>query len=140
MTKIKRVNHIAIAVKDIDSALIFWCQKLGMELDHVEEIALEGVKVAFLPVGESAIELIEPLSDDSAVGRYLEKHGAGMHHLCVEVDDIESALADLKAQGVRLINQQPRRGRDGRLYAFIHPKSASGVLVELYQLAGDKET
>jgi len=140
MAKIKRVNHVAIAVKDIDAALVFWRQKLGLELDHIEEIALEGVKIAFLPVGESAIELIEPLGDDSAVARYLEKRGAGIHHLCFEVDDIENALADLKAKGVQLINQQPRRGKDGRLYAFIHPKSASGVLVELYQLAGDKET
>jgi methylmalonyl-CoA/ethylmalonyl-CoA epimerase len=131
---IKSINHVAIVTGDIDEALAFWRDALGLPLDHVEPVAAEGVNVAFLPVGgESAVELLEPATDDSGVARYLEKRGPGIHHICLEVDDIEATMARLTAHGVRLINEQPQARDNGTFYAFVHPKSAGGVLVELYQ-------
>jgi methylmalonyl-CoA/ethylmalonyl-CoA epimerase len=94
----------------------------------------EAARIAFLPLGESEIELVQPTAADSGLSRFLEKHGPGMHHLCLEVDDLAGMLTRLKARGVQLINEEPKIGDGGRLYAFIHPKSANGVLVELYQL------
>jgi len=95
----------------------------------------EAARIAFLPLGESEIELVQPTSPDSGLSRYIEKRGPGMHHLCLEVDDLAGMLSRLKASGIQLINEEPKVGEGGRLYAFIHPKSANGVLVELYQLA-----
>ena len=133
---IKKVNHIAIVVADFEESLRFWVDALGLELAHTEHVASQAVDVAFLPVGDSQIELLKPTDDKSGVARYLEKHGPGMHHLCFEVDDIVAALARLKTAGVQLINEVPMMGADGRKFAFIHPKSANGVLVELYELTG----
>lgn len=133
MTEIKKINHVAIVVKDIDAALTFWRDQLGLNLDHVEEVPSQASRVAFLPVGEGEVELVEPTNAGSGMGKYLEKRGEGMHHLCIEVDDIRTLLTQLRDRGVRLINEEPLE-LPGRLMAFIHPKSANGVLVELYEI------
>ena len=133
---IKKVNHIAIVVSDLEESLRFWVDALGLKLAHTEHVDSQAVDVAFLPVGDSKIELLKPTDDESGVARYLEKRGPGMHHLCFEVDDIAATLTSLKAGGVQLINEVPVVGSDGRKFAFIHPKSANGVLVELYELTG----
>jgi len=133
MPRIKRIDHIAIVVEDIDSALGFWREALGLELDHVEDVPEQKSIVAFLPTGGSEVELVRPTTDDSGVARYLQKRGPGMHHICFEVDDIEAILAQLKGKGVRLINETPISGTDGKKLAFIHPESTHGVLVELYE-------
>jgi methylmalonyl-CoA/ethylmalonyl-CoA epimerase len=133
MAEIKKINHVAIVVKDIDSALGFWRDQLGLELDHIEDVPSQASKVAFLPVGGSEVELVQPTDPESGLGKYLEKRGEGLHHLCVEVDDIEGMLALLKEKGVRMINDKPV-DLPGRRMAFIHPKAGNGVLIELYQL------
>jgi methylmalonyl-CoA/ethylmalonyl-CoA epimerase len=133
---IKKVNHIAIVVSDLEESLRFWVDALGLKLAHTEHVASQAVDVAFVPVGDSKIELLKPTDNESGVARYLEKRGAGMHHLCFEVDDIVATLTHLKEVGVQLINEAPVVGSDGRKFAFIHPKSANGVLVELYELTG----
>ena len=135
MPKIKRINHIAIVVDDIDTALTFWRDALGLKLDHIEDIPEQESIVAFLPTGESEVELVQPTSEDSGVARYLQKRGPGMHHICFEVEDIHVSLEQLKGKGVRLINETPMTGAGGKKMAFIHPESAYGVLVELYELA-----
>jgi methylmalonyl-CoA/ethylmalonyl-CoA epimerase len=136
MAAIKRIDHIAIVVEDIETTLGFWRDALGLELAHIEDVPEQKSEVAFLPVGESEVELVRPTTDDSGVAKYLQKRGPGMHHICFEVDDIEGALRQLKARGVRLINETPVPGAGGKQIAFIHPESTSGVLVELYQAAG----
>ena len=128
-----KINHVAIVVQNIDAALNFWEQTFGLELDHVEEVPSQKSKVAFLPLGESEIELVQPTTSDSGLANFLEKRGEGMHHICIEVSDIDATLAELKSKGVRLINEVPEE-LPGRKMAFIHPKAANGVLVELYQL------
>ena len=133
MSKIKKINHIAIVVENIENALHFWRDQLGLELDHVEDVRSQASKVAFIPVGEGEVELVQPTDKETGLGKYLEKRGEGMHHLCIEVEDIESILADLKAKGVRLIDEVPH-DLPGRRMAFIHPKAANGVLVELYEI------
>lgn len=133
MAEIKKINHVAIVVQDIDAALAFWRDQLGLALDHVEEVPSQASKVAFMPVGDSEVELVQPTDPESGMSKYLEKRGEGMHHLCVEVDDIEAMLADLIEKGVRLINETPV-DLPGRRMAFIHPKSSNGVLIELYEL------
>ena len=134
MTKVLRVDHVALLVEDIDQTLAFWRDALGMKLSHIDDNPAEQSRVAFLPLGDSEIELVQPTTTDSGLARYLEKRGPGMHHVCLEVDDIEAMLARLKEKGVRLINETPASNADGKKYAFIHPKSAYGVLVELYEL------
>ncbi len=131
---IKRINHIAIVVDDIDSALVFWRDALGLELSHVEDVPDQQSVVAFLPSGESEIELVKPTTSGSGVARYLDRRGPGMHHICFEVDDIEQTLARLKSHGVQLINEEPTLGTGGKRIAFVHPKSTHGVLIELYEL------
>lgn len=133
MSNIKKINHVAIVVADIEQALGFWRDQLGLPLDHIEEVPSQASKVAFMPVGEGEVELVQPMDHDTGLGKYLEKRGEGMHHLCVEVHDIEGLLKMLKAKGVRLIDEVPH-DLPGRRMAFIHPKSANGVLVELYEL------
>lgn len=133
MSQIKKINHVAIVVRDIEESLKFWEAALGLELHHVEEVPSQASKVAFIPIGDSEIELVQPTTEDSGMAAYLEKRGEGMHHLCVEVDDIEAKMQELKDAGVRLINDAPQV-LPGRKMAFIHPKSASGVLVELYEI------
>jgi methylmalonyl-CoA/ethylmalonyl-CoA epimerase len=133
MSKIKKINHVAIVVENIDSALAFWKDQLGLDLDHIEDVPSQASKVAFLPIGEGEVELVEPTDPESGLAKYLEKRGEGMHHICMEVDDIEGMLKILKEKGVRLINEKPI-DLPGRRMAFIHPKSANGVLVELYEI------
>lgn len=128
-----KINHLGIATKGIDDALRFWGDALGLENVHTEEVADQKVRVAMLPLGESRIELLEPTSDDSPISKFLEKRGGGIHHIAVEVDDIESSLAKLKEKGMRLIDESPRIGAEGCLVAFVHPSSANGVLLELVQ-------
>lgn len=134
MPKVVKIDHIAILADDMDKSLNFWRDALGMELTHVEDVPAEKSMVAFLPVAGTEIELVKPTTDDSGLARYLEKRGPGMHHVCLEVDDISGMLEQLKAKGIQLINESPMSGLGGRKYAFIHPKSTNGVLVELYQL------
>ncbi len=134
MPKITKINHIAVAVSDIEKSLLFWRDALGLELAELREVPAESAQIAFLPVGGIEVELVRPTTDDSGLAKYLAKNGAGMHHLCLETDDIEGMLARLKEKGVQLINESPRTGADGKRYAFIHPKSTGGVLVELYQV------
>ncbi|NQU29318.1 MAG: methylmalonyl-CoA epimerase [Anaerolineae bacterium] len=134
MPKITKINHIAVAVSEIDSSLSFWRDALGLELTELRDVPAESAQIAFLPVGGSEVELVRPTTDDSGLAKYIAKNGAGMHHLCLETDDIEGMLAQLKDKGVQLINESPRTGADGKRYAFIHPKSTGGVLVELYQV------
>lgn len=136
MPVIKRIHHLAVLVEDIDVSLKFWRDILGIKPSRVSDMPAEAARIAFLPLGESEIELVQPASQESGLSRYLEKRGPGLHHVCLQVDDLAALLGELKAQGVQLINDQPKRADDGRLYAFIHPKSTYGVLVELYQLPG----
>ena len=133
MAKITNLNHVAVAVNDITEALDFWERALGIKLGHVEDVPSQKVKVAFLLVGESEIELVQPTAEDTGTARFLQKRGAGLHHLCFEVDNLDEMLADLKSKSIRLINEQPVV-LEGRKMAFIHPKSANGVLIELYQI------
>lgn len=137
MSQIKKINHVAIVVRDIDESLKFWETALGLKLHHVEDVPSQASKVAFIPVGESEIELVQPTTEDSGMAAYLEKRGEGMHHLCIEVDDIEAKMQELKDAGVRMINDVPQV-LPGRKMAFIHPKSASGVLVELYEITAEE--
>lgn len=130
----KRINHIAIVVNDIEAALRFWRDALGLDLSEVEHVPEQQASVAFLPVGESNVELVQPTTDTSGVARFLAKRGPGLHHLCLEVDDLEQTLAQLKSKGVRLIDETPRLGSGGKKLAFIHPESTQGVLLELYEL------
>ena len=129
---IKKIDHIAIVVRNIEEALQAYQEALGLELTDVKEMSEDAVRVAFLPVGESEIELVEPLTTDSGVAEFLEKQGEGLHHICLEVEDIEAALQDLAAKEVRLIDERPRQGAHG-LVTFLHPKSAHGVLIELIE-------
>ena len=128
-----KINHLGIATKGIDEALQFWSDALGLENIHTEIVEDQKVRVAMLPLGESRIELLEPTSDDSPISKFLEKRGGGIHHIAVEVDDIEASLAQLKSKGMLLIDETPRIGADGCLVAFIHPSSTNGVLLELVQ-------
>jgi methylmalonyl-CoA/ethylmalonyl-CoA epimerase len=131
---IKRIDHIGIAVEDLDKALAFWEQALGLHLHEVRNVPEQQVDVAFLPVGQSEVELVKPTTEDGSVAKWIQKKGAGIHHICFEVDDIRATLAQMAAQGIWLIDKEPRTSADGKLYAFVHPKSTGGVLVELYQL------
>jgi methylmalonyl-CoA/ethylmalonyl-CoA epimerase len=128
-----KINHLGIATKGIDEALKFWEDALGLENVHTEIVEDQKVRVAMLPIGESRIELLEPTSEDSPISKFIEKRGGGIHHIAVEVEDIEAALAKLKAKGMRLIDETPRIGAEGCLVAFVHPSSANGVLLELVQ-------
>jgi len=134
MTELKRLDHVAVLVPDLEEALAFWQDKLGLSLDRVETISSMEVKIAFLPLGESEIELVEPTTEDSGLAKFLEKRGPGLHHICIEVEDITAKLADLESKDVRLIDEKPVLMDDGRQLAFIHPKSTGGVLIELYEL------
>lgn len=128
-----QIDHIGIAVKSIVEATRLYTEGLGLSLVHTETVESQGVRVAFLPIGESLVELLEPLTPESAVGRFLEKRGEGIHHLCIEVEDLEATLARLREQGTQLLNEQPVLGAEGKLVAFVHPRSAHGVLLELSQ-------
>ncbi len=131
---IKRIDHIAIVVENLDKALEVYRDALGMTVTAVKEMPEQDVKMAFLPSGDSEIELLEPLSTESGIARYLAKRGEGLHHICLEVDDIAATLAELKAKGAQLIDEEPKPGAHGKI-AFIHPKGAHGVLIELVERA-----
>lgn len=131
---IKKISHIAIVVPKLEEGTAFWAEALGLDVSHQERVPDQGVDVAFIPVGESDIELLEPIDPTSGVARYLEKRGPGMHHICFEVDDMAATLARLKAANVPLINEEPTVSADGKKIAFVHPKGTGGVLVELYEL------
>lgn len=133
MAKITKINHVGIAVSEIDGSLSFWQDALGLKLHHVEEVQSQKSMVAFLPTGESEVELVMPTTEESTVAKFITDKGQGIHHLCLETDDIEGMLADLKAKGVRLINETPLSA-PGRKMAFIHPKATNGVLLELYEV------
>ena len=128
-----KIEHIGIATYKLDDALKFWRDALGLSVLETEEVAEQGVRVAMLPVGEPRIELLEPTRESSPVAKFLEKRGAGIHHIAVRVDDIRAALSRLKEQGARLIDESPRIGAGGSLVAFVHPASAGGVLLELVE-------
>jgi methylmalonyl-CoA/ethylmalonyl-CoA epimerase len=128
-----RVDHIAVVVPDMDIALDFWQKALGLPLAHVEEVPAQQTAVALMPVGDCEVELVQPTSDTSGMARYMDRRGPGLHHICFEVDDLEATLAQLRETDIRLINEEPVTGAGGKKAAFVHPKSASGVLVELVQ-------
>jgi len=134
MPKVKKINHVAVVVDDMEKALSFWRDALDMDLHELRDVPAEQSQVAFLPLPGSEVELVMPTTDDSGIAKYLSKRGPGMHHICLEVDDIEGMLEQLRSKNVRLINEEPRTTSDGKKYAFIHPESTAGVLVELYQL------
>jgi methylmalonyl-CoA epimerase len=128
------LDHIGIAVRDIDEALAFYRDALGAEIEEPEDVASERVRACFIRAGGASLELLEATADDSAIARFVERHGPGLHHITLLVDDIHAALARLKAAGARLIDETPRPGAGGSLVAFVHPSSAHGVLVELKQV------
>ena len=123
------LDHIGIAVKSLDAAKIY--EALGLTIDHVETVPTQGVRTAFLSAGDADIELLEPTGPESAVAKFIEKRGEGIHHICFRVDDIEGHLVRLKAQGYRLIDEAPVPGAHGCRVAFLHPAAGNGVLIEL---------
>jgi methylmalonyl-CoA/ethylmalonyl-CoA epimerase len=128
-----KVDHIGIATPEIAQALSVWRDTLGLSLSSTGEVAEQGVRVAMLAIGETHIELLEPLSEDSPVGKFLQKRGPGIHHIAIRVANIREALGELKAKGARLIDETPRTGANGCLVAFIHPSATNGVLLELVE-------
>jgi methylmalonyl-CoA/ethylmalonyl-CoA epimerase len=128
-----KIHHIGIATNEIGVAAEIWDDLLGLQADHTEEVAGQKVRVCMLPLGESRLELLEPMSPDSPISKFLDKRGGGIHHIAVSVENIRSALQDLKAKGARLIDEEPRVGAGGCLVAFIHPSSTAGVLLELVE-------
>lgn len=128
-----KIEHIGIATRELDEALSFWRDALGLEVVETEEVAEQQVRVAMLPIGESRVELLEPTSDDSPVAKFIAKRGTGIHHIAVRVEDIRGSLGRLKEQGIRLIDETPRIGAGGCLVAFVHPSAANGVLLELVE-------
>ncbi|ADL07955.1 methylmalonyl-CoA epimerase [Thermosediminibacter oceani] len=129
--KTLKIDHIGIAVKSIEEASKIYTELLGLEMHGVEEVAEQKVKVAFIPVGESEVELLESTDPEGPIARFIEKNGEGIQHIAFRVDDIEKALEELKQKGVRLIDEKPRYGAGGAKIAFIHPKATKGVLIEL---------
>lgn len=129
----KKVDHIGIAVKSIEDALGLFRDAMGLELEHVEEVADQKVRIAFLPVGETHVELLEPTSPDSNVAKFLEAKGEGIHHIAFSVEDIDAALAALRDKDIPLIDKEPRIGGGNKKIAFIHPKGTHRVLIELCQ-------
>jgi methylmalonyl-CoA epimerase len=127
-----KIDHIGIAVHSIEEALKVYHTALGLPLKEVVEVPDQEVEVAFLPLGESNLELVQPTSEDTGIAKFLEKRGEGIHHICIRVRNIEEALAQLKDHGIQLIEEKPRRGAHGKV-AFVHPKGAHGVLIELVQ-------
>lgn len=130
---IKKVDHIAIVVKSIEEAAKLYMEAFGIPLAHIQDVPSDGVRVGFLPLGESEIELVEPTDPNTGVARFLERRGEALHHICLETDDIERDLANLSARGIELIDQKPRQGAVG-MVAFLHPRAANGVLLELNQI------
>jgi methylmalonyl-CoA/ethylmalonyl-CoA epimerase len=134
--KILKIDHLGIAVNSIDEAQSFWTDVLGLPFEGSETIEAQKVTTAFYPVGESEVELLESTSPDGPVAKYIDKRGQGIQHIAFRVENIESALEELKSNGVRLIDQTPRVGAGGARIAFLHPKATNGVLVELCERSG----
>jgi methylmalonyl-CoA/ethylmalonyl-CoA epimerase len=132
-----KLDHIGVAVEDIDKAIETY-RNLGFTVESIDDVPAFGVKVAFLPMESGNVELVQPVQDDSAMAKFLEKKGQGIHHLCFEVPDIRAELARLEAAGVQLVDREPRQGAHGTLVAFLHPKSTGGVLIELAEKTGDR--
>ena len=130
------IDHIGIAVSSLSDSLAFFRDALGLEVEAPEEIASQRVRAHFIKAGSATLEMLEPTADYSPIARFIARRGPGMHHVALRVDDIVAAIADLKARGVRMIDEAPRPGAHGSLVAFIHPSSAHGVLVELKQAGG----
>lgn len=130
-----RIHHVAVVVRSMEPALRFWRDTLGLDLDLVEEMPTDRVRIAFLPVGESKVELVEPTDDTTGVARFLDKSGEGVHHVCFEVGNLAETLLRLEIDGVELIDTAPRKGAEGPV-AFLHPRSCHGVLVELIEAPG----
>ena len=128
-----KIDHIGIATRQLEEGLALWRDALGLPVDATEEISEQGVRIAMLPIGDTYVELLEALSPDSSVGKFISKRGPGIHHIAVQVDDINASLADLKSKGARLIDETPRIGAGGCLIAFVHPSTTNGVLLELVQ-------
>ncbi len=128
---IKKIDHVGIAVKDLAAAIKFYEGLLGLKVTDTEVVEDQKVKVAFLPTGDSEVELLESTTSDGPIAKYIEKNGEGIQHIAFRVDNLAERLADLKEKGVRLIDEKPRRGAGGAMIAFLHPKSTSGTLVEL---------
>lgn len=139
VTSPKKISHIGIAVLNIDKAISFYTDSLGMEIEGVENVESQAVKIAFLKVGESRIELLEPLDDSSPIKKFLDKKGEGIHHIALEVDNLERRLSKLKSEGIQLIDEEAKPGAGDSQIAFIHPKSTNGVLFELCQQAEGSE-
>ena len=133
---LKQIDHIAVVVQDMEAALKVYRDALGLPLARVEDVPAEAVKVAFLPMpeGDGEVELVQPTDEESGIARFLAKRGQGIHHICFRVDDIQAAMDHVVANGLQVIEDEPRVGSQGQRYVFIHPKSAHGVLIELYEL------
>jgi len=129
--KIKRIAHLGVAVNDLDAAIKFFTKGLPLQVTHTEDY--QGMKIGFVPVGDSSIELLQDVSGSSAIRKYLDKNGEGIHHIAFEVDDIHEAVAELKERGIKLIDETPRPGAHGMSIAFMHPKGTHGILMELVQ-------
>lgn len=130
-----KIEHVAIAVADLDAAVEHYGRVWGLEVSHRERVEDQGVEEAMLPLGDSHLQLLGATSPETTVGRFLERRGEGLHHIAYEVEDLEAALEDLRRRGVELIDETPRRGGRGHMVAFVHPKSNHGLLVELVQKA-----
>lgn len=135
---IKKVDHIGIAVKSLEDTLPFYTEVLKLPLLGIEEVQSQKVRVAFLQAGETKLELLEPMSVDSTIAMFIEKRGEGIHHVALGVESIEQRIAEMKEKGIRMIDEVPRPGAGGADIAFMHPKSAHGVLVELCEKKGKK--
>jgi methylmalonyl-CoA/ethylmalonyl-CoA epimerase len=135
--KLVKIDHLGIAVKSIDAGKNFWIDALGLRFEGTETVAEQKVTTGFLPIGESEIELLESTAPDGPIAKYLEKKGEGIQHIAFRVANLDEALAELKAKGIQLIDEKPRKGAGGARIAFIHPKAASGILVELCERGGD---
>ncbi len=128
---VKKIDHVGIAVRDLNGAIKFYQEMLGLKVTEIEEVPDQKVRVAFLPTGDSEVELLESTSPDGPIARFIEKNGEGVQHIAFRVDNLEEKLAELKSKGVRLIDEKPRRGAGGAMIAFLHPKSTFGTLVEI---------
>ncbi|NIM44344.1 MAG: methylmalonyl-CoA epimerase [Nitrososphaeria archaeon] len=129
----KEIDHIGVAVRDVDEALTFFEETLGLKLEETREVAIEKVKIAFLSTGNTKIELLEPTSEESAIASFLEKRGEGIHHIAVVVDDINKALDDMRRAGVKIIYEEPRVRDDGAKISFLHPKDTHKVFIEFIE-------
>ena len=131
----KKIEHVGIAVKDLETSNILFEKLLGTASYKIEDVISEGVRTSFFKTGDSKIELLEALNDDGPIAKFLEKRGEGLHHIAFEVDDIKAEVKRLKAEGFTVLNDEPKKGADNKLVVFLHPKSAGGVLIELCQEA-----